>query len=67
MFQSVTAVSNCAFVPVIPTMEVWSPVFVPELVPLQDGAPTINAVIPLTVQVNVGEASGAFNQSQVST
>lgn len=35
MFQSVTAVSNCAFVPVIPTMEVWSPVFVPLLDPLK--------------------------------
>lgn len=33
-FPSVHAVSNCALVPVIPTMDVWSPVFVPEDVPL---------------------------------
>jgi len=30
MFPSETAVSNCAFVPVIPTIEVWSPVLLPE-------------------------------------
>lgn len=28
-FPSVQAVSNCAFVPVMPTIDVWSPVFVP--------------------------------------
>jgi hypothetical protein len=31
-FPSVQAVSNCAFVPDIPTIEVWSPVLEPERV-----------------------------------
>jgi len=39
---------------------VWSPVLVPVDVPDPVGAPTIAALIPLTVPVNVGDANGAF-------
>ena len=41
---SVMAVLNCATVPVIPTIEVWSPVFVPEFVPVIS---EVNARVPL--------------------
>ena len=40
-----------------------SPVLEPEEVPEPDGAPTMAAVMPPTVPVNVGEASVAFNAS----
>lgn len=50
MFQSVTAVSNCAFVPVIPTMEAWSPVFVPDrLVAVIPVAETVARATPPTI------------------
>ena len=55
----VSAVLKSEILPVIPTILVWSPVFVPVDVPEPDGAPTIAAVIPETVPVNVGDASGA--------
>lgn len=45
--------------PAFPEMVVWSPVFVPLLVPLPEGAPTMLAVIPETVPVKVGEARSA--------
>lgn len=43
-----------------PDTDVWSPVFVPVDVPEPEGAPTIVAVIPDTVPVNVGLARLAF-------
>ena len=45
--------------PALPEIVVWSPVLVPLEVPEPEGAPTMAAVIPETVPVKVGEASGA--------
>ena len=57
--QSVGLAARAVAVPAFPEIVVWSPVFVPDDVPEPDGAPTIAAVIPETVPVNVGEAIGA--------
>lgn len=63
---SVTAVLNCALVPVIPTIEVWSPVLVPVTLPLRVPlvivAPFIDVAVatPRDGVVNDGDTRGAF-------
>ena len=61
----VAPLSSAPMVVVVSAGVAESPVFVPVLVPLPAGAPTIAAVMPPTLPVNVGAARLAFRLSAV--